>query len=52
VLLQLRLWLYRAVPFLDRFAEAAPACCGTCPACVGAAATGATMTWLGAKRRG
>ncbi|MFY9579601.1 MAG: hypothetical protein WAQ33_09780 [Gaiellaceae bacterium] len=52
MLLRLRLWLYRVVPFLDRWAEAAPACCGTCPTCVGSVASGATITWLGSLRRG
>ena len=51
MLLGLRLWLYRVVPFLDRWAEVTPACCGTCPTCVGTAATGATLTWLGTLRR-
>jgi hypothetical protein len=48
--LRLRLWLYRALPFLERWGEYAPACCGTCPTCLGATATGASITWLGAKR--
>ena len=51
MLLAVRLWLYRLVPFLDRWAEVAPACCGTCPTGLGATATGATMTWLGTVRR-
>jgi hypothetical protein len=51
VLLAFRLWVYRLLPFLDRFAELTPACCGTCPTCIGAGATGATMTWLGTLRR-
>ena len=51
VLLRLRLWFFRTVPFLDRWAEAAPACCGTCPTCMGTVASGATLTWLGSLRR-
>jgi len=51
VLLRVRFWLYRALPFLGRWSELAPACCGTCPTCLGATATGATVTWLGALRR-
>jgi hypothetical protein len=51
MLLTLRFWLYRALPFLGRWSEMAPACCGTCPTFVGATATGATVTWLGALRR-
>jgi hypothetical protein len=51
VLLKLRFWIYRALPFLGRWSEMAPACCGTCPTCIGAAATGATTTWLGSLRR-
>ena len=51
MLLSLRLWLYRSIPFFERWAEVTPACCGTCPTCVGATATGATMTWLGSLRR-
>jgi hypothetical protein len=52
MLVRLRLWFYRVVPFLDRWTEAAPACCGTCPTCVGTVATGATVTWFGSLRRG
>src|SRR5919201_3138970 len=48
--LRVRLWLYRALPFLERWGEYAPACCGTCPTFLGATATGASITWLGAKR--
>jgi len=48
MLLRLRLWFYRALPFLERWSEYAPACCGTCPTCLGATATGASVTWLGA----
>jgi hypothetical protein len=51
VLLRLRFWVYRVLPFFDRWAEIAPACCGTCPTCIGATATGATATWLGSLRR-
>lgn len=27
-------------PFISRSIEASPACCGVCPTCIGAAATG------------
>jgi hypothetical protein len=50
-MLSLRFFLYRLLPFLDRWAEAAPTCCGTCPTCVGTVASGATITWLGTLRR-
>jgi hypothetical protein len=31
------------LPFVDRWQDAVPAaCCGTCPTCLGAAATGIT----------
>jgi hypothetical protein len=43
MLLRLRFWLYRALPFLERWSEYAPACCGTCPSCLGATATGASI---------
>jgi hypothetical protein len=51
MVLAARIWILRLVPFLDRWAEAAPACCGTCPTCVGATATGAAMTFVGSLRR-
>jgi hypothetical protein len=50
-MLAFRLWIFRLIPFLDRWAEAAPACCGTCPTCVGTTATGAAMTFVGSLRR-
>ena len=36
----LRLKLIALFPFLSRWIEASPACCGVCPTCIGAAATG------------
>lgn len=50
MLLGAKLWLHRLLPFVNRWAEVAPACCGTCPTCIGATATGATMTWIGSLR--
>jgi len=45
----LRAWLIRMVPLLGRWLDAAPACCGTCPTCIGAAATGLTLDLLASK---
>jgi len=36
----LRLKLIALFPFFSRWVEASPACCGVCPTCIGAAATG------------
>jgi hypothetical protein len=35
----LRLKLLSLLPFLSRWIEVAPACCGMCPTCIGTAAT-------------
>jgi hypothetical protein len=51
VVLRLRFWLLRMAPFLERWMEVAPACCGTCPSCLGATAGGMTTTLLGTLRR-
>jgi hypothetical protein len=50
-MLRLRLWLLRIAPFLERWVEVAPACCGTCPTCLGATAAGMTSTFVGSIRR-
>ena len=52
VLLTLKIWLYRALPFFDRFADEAPACCGTCAPCVTATASGIGGTLIATIRRG
>jgi hypothetical protein len=40
----LKLWLFRIVPFMNRWSEAAPAaCCGVCGPCFIAAASGLTV---------
>jgi hypothetical protein len=40
----LRLWLFKLMPFLSRWSEAAPAaCCGMCAPCITTAATGLTL---------
>ncbi len=38
----LRFRIFRLLPFMARWAEITPACCGICPTCVGAA-VGATL---------
>jgi hypothetical protein len=48
---RLQLWLTAVFPVLQRWVDLAPACCGTCPTCLGTAATGMTTTWLGSLRR-
>ncbi len=35
-----RLRLIALFPFLSRWIEVSPACCGVCPTCIGTAATG------------
>jgi len=47
----LRLWLFRLLPFLGRWFEAAPMCCGACPTCASTAVTGLTLEVLGTKPR-
>jgi hypothetical protein len=39
----LRLRLLRLLPFLSRWIEVAPACCGVCPTCIGATVTGLVL---------
>jgi hypothetical protein len=36
----LRLWLLKLFPFLSRWIEVAPACCGVCASCMTNTATG------------
>jgi hypothetical protein len=45
----LRLWLIRMMPFLSKYLDVAPACCGTCPTCIGTAATGLTLELFSSK---
>jgi hypothetical protein len=45
----LRLWLLRLMPFLGRWLEVVPACCGGCPTCATAGITGLTLEVLGSK---
>jgi hypothetical protein len=46
----LRLKLTALFPFLSRWIETAPACCGVCPTCIGAAATGMLLPIVFGKR--
>jgi hypothetical protein len=47
----LPLWLFKLVPFLNRWSEAAPAaCCGMCAQCLTIGATGLTIEAVAAKR--
>ena len=46
----IRLWLIKAMPFLGKWLEVAPACCGTCPTCAGTAVSGLTLELFGATR--
>ncbi len=39
----LMLKLIALFPFLSRWIEVSPACCGVCPTCIGAAATGVLL---------
>jgi hypothetical protein len=39
----LRLRLLRLLPFLSRWIEVSPACCGVCPTCIGTAVTGLVL---------
>jgi hypothetical protein len=45
----LRLWLVRLLPFLGRWMETSPACCGVCPTCLTATAGGLTITMVSSK---
>jgi hypothetical protein len=44
-----RLWLFRMMPFLGRWFEAAPMCCGGCPTCATATVTGLTLEAIGTR---
>jgi hypothetical protein len=46
----LRLWVIKLLPFVGKWMDAAPACCGGCPTCIGTAATGLTLEVLAGKR--
>jgi hypothetical protein len=48
----LRVWWYRALHFVDQFKDEAPACCGTCRACVGASTAAVTGLVISSVRRG
>jgi hypothetical protein len=45
----LRLWLINLLPFLNKYADVAGACCGGCPQCIGAATTGLALEVVSAK---
>ena len=46
-----RLWLLQTLPFLNRWLDVTPAaCCGVCPTCLTAAASGLTIETVNAKR--
>jgi hypothetical protein len=47
------MWRYRLlklVPFLSRWIEATPACCGVCPTCITTTAGSLLLPMLGDKR--
>jgi hypothetical protein len=46
----LRLRLIALFPFLSRWIEVSPACCGVCPTCIGAAATGVLLPMVFGER--
>jgi hypothetical protein len=46
----LKLWMYKLMPFLSRWQDAAPAaCCGHCGPCITATATALTLEVKGAR---
>jgi hypothetical protein len=45
----LRLWLIKLLPFLGKYTDVTASCCGGCPTCIGAAATGMTLDVLSAR---
>jgi hypothetical protein len=46
-----RLWLLRLFPFMDKWLNFAPACCGTCPTCATAGITGIALDLIASKPR-
>jgi hypothetical protein len=48
----LRLWLIKLMPFLGKYVDVTAACCGGCPTCIGAAATGLTIEAIKTKPSG
>jgi hypothetical protein len=46
-----RLRLIALFPFLSRWIEVSPACCGACPTCIGAAATGMLLPMVFGEQR-
>jgi hypothetical protein len=47
-----RLALLKFLPFLSRWIEVAPACCGTCPTCAAVGVSGLTAQLVGSMRTG
>jgi len=46
----LRLWTLKLFPFMEKWLHVAPACCGTCPTCLGVGVTGLALDLVAAKR--